>query len=636
MSLFKQISLIMSLFLSFIFITVIYLNFQSAKKYAQEEILNNAQNTATYLSLSLANADADKAKMSAIINAIYDSGYFQKITLIDTSRNVLYKRKNEVTKTDVPKWFLSLYDFKMAGASATVSSGWNPIGTIHVVSMQDSAHTKLYNNFIEILQSFALISFVSFALLYSILTLILSSLKKVTQQAEAVSNNNFIINKVIPKTSEFKEVTLAMNKMVEKVRTIFEKEASAVQDYHKLLYTDTLTGLYNKDFLELKLNDFLSSQEADASGALLSIYLDGILEANKAIGSTKVDQLLENLAFNVQEVACQKEHAISSRLDGSKICILFPRYDIDDILSLAEELLTKCLISLEKSKLLDNDNSIKILLSSYDDQDTLSSVFSNIYTRLETADKNTITRLCMTESHDDKLSKELIKNRIKDHSIALALQNVFNEDNDILHSEAYVRLFDENQNVHEAGSFFPLVHKMKLDRKLDQNVINYALKEPSLEETKMAINLSLPFLQDADMIKWLKERLAGISSSRSICFEISNYNLLSSVNEAYIFCKVLKEAGHEFGIDRFSIEKGTNLNYLQMIKPSYIKIDAAYLADMLKNEQGQNNNALQTLIQSLDTKIIANNIETKEIKESLQAHGIKYFQGSYLAKPKLV
>ena len=636
MSLFKQISLIMSLFLSFIFIAVIYLNFQSAKQYAQEEMLNNAQNTATYLSLSLANTNADLAEMSAIINAIYDSGYFQEINLKDTNNKSLYKRQKEVSKNNVPNWFLSLYNFKMISATATVSSGWNPIGTIHVTPVKDSANTKLYKNFIEILQSFAFISAVSFFLLYFLLTLILSSLKKLTAQAEAVSDNNFIINQVIPKTSEFREVTLAMNKMVTKVRSIFEKEANAVQDYHKLLYTDAMTGLYNKNFLELKLNDFLSSQEADSRGCLLTIYLDGILEANKAIGSKGVDSLLQDLASNMQTASTEKENTISARIDGSKFCIVFPQNSIDDIYVLSEDLLTKCLMCLEKAKLIDYETSVKIILSPYENKDTVISIFADIHKALDAADKNTITRPKDKEQQQENIEKELIENRIKEHCIALALQDVFDEDNNILHSEAYVRLFDEDKVIHEAGSFIPLVHKMQLDTKLDQNVINYALKEPSLEGRSIAINLSLRFLQDLDSTKWLKERLAGTTASAKLCFEVSNHNLLSSIHEAYSFSTMLKEIGYEFGIDRFSIEKGTNLNYLQMIKPSYLKIDSAYLYDMLKGEQGQKNNALQILIESLDIKIIATNIESQEVKESLQASGVKYFQGSHLAKPKLV
>jgi len=636
MSLFKQISLIMSLFLIFVFISVIYLSFQSAKQYAQEEMSNNAQNTATYLSLSLSNAKGNVPKMTAMINAIYDSGYFKRIRLIGTNEELLYTREKEKEKANVPQWFMSLYDFQVPTAKATVSSGWNPIGTIEVTPMEDNAHAKLYQNSTEILQSFALISFISFGLLYLLLRLILASLTQLTKQAEAVSDNTFIITQNIPATREFKEVTLAMNKMVEKVKSIFEREAAAIQDYHKLLYIDSLTGLSNKNFLELKLNDFLSSQESDASGSILTLYIEGIIEANKTIGPQKVDALIQELASTIQEASQKLSHTVAARSDGTKICIIFPNREYAQIEELSESVLTQALVSLEKSGINHNETSIKVLISSYSSKDSINTLFSRIQNALSNAQKNSITELTQESLEQDHITKELIENKIQENAIALAVQDVYDNEGHILHSEAYVRLIDEDKNIHEAGSFIPLIHKMHLDTKLDQNVINYALKEPLLDEMKLAINLSLRFLQSNESVQWLKERLASVSKEKVLNFEMSNHNLLSSLNEAYAFSSMLRESGHIFGIDRFSVEEGANLNYLQMIKPEYLKIDATYLQDMLTGEQGQKNNALQILIESLDIKIIATNIEDKEIKQKLESLGIKYFQGSHLAKPKLV
>mgnify|MGYP005664125199 CR=1 FL=1 len=636
MSLFKQISLIMSLFLLFVLIVVVSFNFQSAKQYAQEEMSDNAQNTAAYLSLSLANAEGDISQMSTMINAIYDSGYFQEISLLGTDQKLLYRRIKESEALSVPSWFLSLYNFKTPIASATVSSGWKPIGTVRVTPVEEDAHAKLYKNFLEILQSFAVIALVSFSLLYFLLRFALSSLATVKEQAEAVSDNNFIINKNIPSTSEFKEVTLAMNKMVEKVKDIFAREAASVQDYHKLLYTDGLTGISNRSFFELKLNDFLSSQEADANGTLLTLYLDGVMEANKSIGHDRVNELIQNLSKTAQETAKRKEHSITSRIDGTKICMLFPRMGQEEIEEISDKILALSLMSLEKTALLGNECAVKLLQLSYTPQDSVSTILNQIENALLEAEKNTITKLSSEHSHEEVLEKETIENRIKEHSIALALQDVQDIHSDILHSEAYVRLFDTHRNIHEAGDFIPQVHKLNLDTKLDQNVINYALKESSLEDREIAINISLRFIKDQKSVKWLQERLAGISVERVLSFEISNHSLLSILSEALEFSNMLRKAGHHFGIDRFSIEEGTNLNYLQMLKPQYLKIDSNYLHHMLQGKQGQSNPALQILIESLDIKIIATNLEDKKIKESLQHAGIKYFQGSLLAEPKLV
>lgn len=636
MSLFKQISLVMSLFLLFILIAVISFNFQSAKQYAQEEMSNNAQNTATFLSLSLATANGDVSQMSSMINAIYDSGYFHKIILVDTNEKILFQRIKEDEVSTVPAWFLSLYDFQTPLAKATVSSGWNPIGVIKVIPREDNAHMKLYTNFLEILQSFTIISLISFSILYILLKLILSSLTRVKEQAEAVIDNNFIINSTIPSTSEFKEVTLAMNKMVGKVKSIFEKEAASVHDYHKLLYTDILTGIANRSLFELKLNDFISSEEADSRGIILTVYLEGLMEANKSIGHDSVNQLIQKLSSASQDVSSLYANSFLARIDGTKISIIFPHAQDEDIEEISNNLLTQSLVVLGSSPLDEGVCAIKLVKLNYTAKDTVTELLNHIENSLFNAKKNTISNLSPEKTDASRLEKETIENRIKEHSIALALQDVYDTNSDILHSEAYVRLFDENKEIHEAGDFMHLVNKMKLDTKLDQNVINYIIKDNSLQNRDIAINISLRFIQDQKSIQWLKERFASLGKEKILSFEISNHLLLTSINEGLAFSTLLHKAGHNFGIDRFSIQEGTNLNYLQMLKPKYLKIDSHYLQDMLQGEQGQTNNALQILIESLDIKIIATNIEDQMVKDFLEKVGIKYFQGSLLSEPKLV
>ncbi len=633
MSLFKQITIIISLFLLFVLASVMALNFHSSAKYAQDELLNNAQNTVSSLSLSLANTNGDVSAMSTTVNALFDSGYFQKITLLDTQENVMYERIQTNDNSEIPLWFKSLYTLETPIASATVSSGWKPIGTVQIVPTQENADIKLYENFLKLLQSFAVIALITFTLLFFLLRFILSSLKRLTKQAEAVSSNNFIINTNIPATKEFKEVTLAMNKMVEKVKDIFEKEASSAQDYHRLLYRDELTALGNRNYFELKFNEFLSSEEADMRGVVLTLFIDGIIEANKAVGYKKVDTLIQDLASLLQEKVKGMDQVVISRIDGTKIALIFPRSDADEIEALAEEILAQAIMTLERSSI--SECGIKLILQTYGAQDTLSALLAKIESRLSTAKKNTFNTLA---DHQDRIiiERETIENRIKEHSIALALQDVFDLDGNIVHAEAYVRLYDEHQTLLQAGDFIPLVHKMHLDTKLDQNVINYAIKEDVLQSREIAINISLRFIQDKDMLKWFKERLASIQEGRVFNFEISNHSLLHSVNEALEFAKILTNSGHKFGIDRFTVKENTNLNYLQMLTPDYLKIDSIYLHEMIQGKEGQKNSALKILIESLDIKIIASNTEDAQIKDALETAGIKYFQGSLLAKPALI
>lgn len=625
----------MSLFLLLILLAVMALNFQSSTRYAEAELANNAQNTASSLSLSLANAQGDLSTMATMIDALFDSGYFQKIVLHDTNSKLIHERLMPNELSEIPQWFRSLYTLKSPLASATVSSGWNPIGMITIVPLQENAHIKLYENFRELLQSFVLISLITFSLLYLLLRLLLSSLKRVKEQAEAVSNNNFIINTKIPSTAEFKEVTLAMNKMVTKVKDIFAREADSARENHRLLYKDKLTGLGNRNFFELKLNEFISSEEADSKGTLLTLYIEGIIEANRVLGHDNVDSLIKELSQSLVRETQEQKQVVIARIDGTKISLIFPRMQKDDIEKIADDILAKAIMTIEASSAQDCECAVKLLQLNYTAQDTVSLLLDKIEKELSCVQKNSVSSVCSHENRDN-IDRKIVENRIKEHSIALALQDVYDLDGNIFHSEAYVRLYDEDKNLHTASDFIPLVHKMRLDTKLDQNVINYALKEDSLQEREIAFNLSLPFIEEPEMLQWLKERLAGLSGKKVLNFELSNRSLLGSLKEAFALAAMLRQSGHNFGIDRFSIEEESNLNYLQILKPKYIKIDSIYLHDMLQGREGHSNPALQILIESLDITIIATNLEDQTIKEALQATGIKYFQGSLLGKPKLI
>ena len=636
MTLYKQISLIMSLFLLFVLVSVMSYNFQSAKQYAQEELATSSQNTATYLSISLGKTGAEASEMSTMINAVFDSGNFQEIRLLDTNKKIIFQRSNAEDRIKVPQWFTSMYELKTPHSTATISSGWKLVGTVTVIPMLDNTHLKLYNNFLSLLQSFILFSLITFTLLFFLLRLLLASLRKMTEQAEAVSNNNFIINKDIPSTTEFKEVTLAMNKMVTKVQNIFEKEANSAKEYHKLLYTDPLTGLGNRNYFELKLNEFITSEEVESKGVILNIFLEGISYANKSIGYEKVDALLYELCSNIKEKLETVDNTVLARLDGTKTSIIFTNTRLEEIEEVSKEILTQAIVLLEKLNLNANECSIKLTQLTYGPNDNVLSILNQIEKSFALSEKNTILSMDSSSKETINITAELIKHRLNAHEVSLAMQDVYDKNKNVLHAEAYVRLYDDNKNLYEARDFIPIIQAHNLGVQLDKNVINHAFKTSASNHSEIAINLSTDFIQDTAAIEWLKERLRTQGKEKVFNFEISNHVLLRFITQGIYLSKMLRELGHNFAIDRFSIDENSNLNYLQMIQPAYLKIDSHYLQNMLKDENGVTNPALHIITESIDAKIIATNIENSEIKEFLQSAGIEYFQGSFLGEMRLV
>ncbi|HIC44891.1 MAG TPA: diguanylate cyclase, partial [Sulfurimonas sp.] len=343
MSLFKQIALIFSLFLFVVIASVMTLNFRSATNYAQEELYANAQNTTASLSLSLAKAKGNISTMSTMINAVFDSGYYKEIILVDMQGKELYSRAKDDTKSAVPSWFLNLYSLDVQSGSAHISAGWTPIGILEVSALEEGAHVKLFKIFNELLIAFVIILCVTSIILSFLLHFVLASLTRVREQAEAVGKNDFIINKTIPYTTELKEITLVMNKMVQKVQKIFEQESIAVKNYHKLLYTDTLTGFGNKKYFDLKLKTLIHAEDINANGVILSFYFGGIETANKILGRDGVDKLLQDFAKNIETAVENELHAMKVRFDASKFGIVFPTLHVKDINTITKTILSKAL-----------------------------------------------------------------------------------------------------------------------------------------------------------------------------------------------------------------------------------------------------------------------------------------------------
>ena len=94
-------------------------------------------------------------------------------------------------------------------------------------------------------------------LLYAVLHAVLKPLERVRKQAEAIMNSEFIFQKELPFTTDFRDVVLGMNAMISKVKDIFEKGNKAMHHNRELLYNDRVTRLYNRRYLMMKLRQLM-------------------------------------------------------------------------------------------------------------------------------------------------------------------------------------------------------------------------------------------------------------------------------------------------------------------------------------------------------------------------------------------
>lgn len=637
----------LGLFLGVILASVMVLNFKTATEFVQNQIYTDAKNTAHSLGLSISKvADPkDTVTMGTMIDAIFDSGYHQQIVLKNIDGKVIYRRNAELKVHDVPQWFINMVPIRNASASSDIMMGWSRFGTLQVSGHTGHAYRQLYLTFIDLLETFVMLSFAVFIGLYLLLSFSLKSLSRIRDQAIAIIDNEFIIEKKIPFTTEFRSVTVAMNAMVAKVKDIFERENETLRRYHELLYKDTETKLYNRRYLTTKLPDYLQSDASLSTGVYVIFSMDEIDRLKREKGYEHYSSLLNTLAGELNAQLGAFRNALIARLNESDFFAVLPACDISSVFHQVERLMETMHHAMDE---IDPSIASYVVLGCgvgiYNEHDRLKTLFSRAdYSVVQAKSKGNFT-IEVSHEHDESLvlgreewRHELLQS-LEESRMVLAFQSVVEQRGDALvpiHEEIFLRLLDKEGIIHSAGYFLPVAMNLgivdTLDRYGIEKVLGYIKERQPM--TPPAINVSGEFIKKYANLQWLRMELETFArrSEMVLWFEVSNTVALHEVEEVRTLCAMVKMFGYRFGIDHFTIpEEGAF--YLQAIRPDYVKSSAAYLQDiMVDKNTGQKSESFNNLVRSLGISVIAMNIEDAKDLENVRSLGIERFQGAHIA-----
>lgn len=644
MSLFKQMVIVLGLLLGVILGSVMVLNFKTATEFVQNQLYTNAKNTAHSLGLSLSRvADPnDISTMETMINAIYDSGYYERIALRNVDNKALYVCETKVTIEGVPAWFITYVHLESSSVKTDLMVGWSQFGSLEVKSHVGHAYRQLYKTLIDLIQMFFIIALSALGILYLLLSFSLRSLERIKNQANAISDNQFIFENKIPFTTEFRSVTVAMNTMVAKVKDIFERENETLKRYHELLYRDTETGLHNRRYMLATLPDTL----ALTSGIYVMFSAQELDRFKREMGYEKYYLFVTILAKKLREILKDYPMCLFSRLNESDFFAIVPNAEAEKI----EQALT---FLMQEMKSLIGEGALGYFnfgcaIGEYGEYDTIKSLFSradHVVTHAKMGGKFKV-EYCK-ECHRnlilgrDEWRTELLKS-MEESRILLATQKVVaytGEKTDIMHEEIYLRLKDESGIVHSAGYFIPVATSLGIVDHMDRYMIEKVIKmitDGTLKES-VALNLSADFIKKYENIDWLKGKLEefGTRHHHELWFEVSNAIALQEIEAVSTLCAIVKSYGHKFGIDHF-VMPSSGAAYLQKIAPVYVKSNRVYLEDILGDvESGEGREGLLNIITSLGISMIVIAVEEASQVEKFKKHGLKGFQGSFFAPVSL-
>jgi len=632
MRLFKQIAILLTIFLTILLLTILTLNFQNASKSVAERLYEDAKNTATSLSLSLGTANGNISVMSIMIDANFDSGHYGYISLVDVDDELIHIIKKTTNTHDVPQWFIDAIDIKAPIASANVSAGWSPIGILNVQSDVSYAYIQLYTILKSLFVSFTILAIIGLIVLNSIMMIILKPLEKVHFQAEAAVRNEFIIEDTNIFTTEFRDVVIGMNTMVLKAKTMFDKGNEEFKKYKELEYTDEVTKLKNRKYFMNKLPEYLKTDASSLGGINIVIEITGLIDANEAIGRDSVDKLLFNIASILSEHSSQYKHSIVTKMNAAEFFILIPDFTYEDGLVLVDSISTLIGDSIEDYELDASKVYSSIGISEYSYKDRVGVLLArtdSALTHSKYLKNNKYLEKVENKSevmNNDKW-KNIINNALQENAFSLTLWNVLNTKNKkIIYNSISFTLNVDSKTIYSFGQFMLPANQLSLSNNIYKNILNMLFKTPDkrLTSTTCSLKLSYDYLMLDDTYKEMKNLFTLYASDLPFKLIIELPDKLVRKNSKQIkqYKALFENYKINIGIGEF-IGESSDYQYLQDLRPIYIKADK----DFFINQDEKALSSLRLMTEAGGISLIATGVNNVKIVNQLSKKDIYIIQG---------
>lgn len=650
MTLRRQLTLIIVILSMLLFIGAFSIDIQHTRAYLNDQLNSISQDVSTSLGLTLSPwmAENNTAMIESHVSALYDSGYYHEIIVSDINGKTIFKLSGEPSVEKVPGWFTRLFPLQTPEGTALVINGWNQIGTVKVSANPEFAYIRLWTGSVRLFWLFLCCFAVAFGLVMLVLHYVLRPLKAVQKQAEAISAKEYVIQKTLPWTRELREVVSAMNLMSTRIREMFTQQETALQHIRQQAYTDNVTGLHNRAYFNMRLQQMLEPDAGFAPGALLFIEAGRLMEINRKSGHRAGDAFLGSIAqtINAKTAQLAAHDTLSARISGTTFAIAISGVTEiqarDFALSLTEEL-----AGLHKKQLTPFEEVCHIGLAFYRNQ-TLSEFFSETDSALRAAQIKGPNALHYHHSRllseFDTLTAtqwiELLHRTIENKNITLLKQTAMKAaaPAEPMQHEILLRISDGNRLI-PASLFIPMIYHYGLAKSLDKLIITTVIEQLAGQKNtaeKVAVNLTAQSVSDHEFVTWLTPLLkAHPDEAKQLLFELDDYSVTRNLPAIQTFREAVAPYGVGLGIDHF----GRNiiaLSALGSFKPDYLKIDGSLLSRIDENETNQRMlEILVNMAHSQDILIIAESIETPQEMETAISLHIDGLQGYGLHRPEI-
>jgi diguanylate cyclase (GGDEF)-like protein len=412
-------------------------------------------------------------------------------------------------------------------------------------------------------------------------------------------------------------------------------------------YHDGLTGLPNRKQFNERLSKLLAHAERKREGVgVLFIDLDHFKVVNDTLGHVLGDRLLQQVVDRLNQ-CCRSEDLIA-RWGGDEFTMALPHiHNRDDATAIAQRILESLQPSFElEEHHIRISSSIGITVYPDDglDADTLLKNADTALYQAKESGRNDY------QHYAQVLNWQPTQRLALENSLYQAWENrelvlyyqpqIDSITGDITHMEALLRWQHPQLGFISPEVFISLAEQNGLIIPIGEWVIQTACSQTKawhsmgIGPVAIAVNLSPKQLKHRRLLQTIEQVLTDTELEPNYLeLEITESSTLQDLATTRSILFDLQKMGVSIALDDFGTGY-SSLSYLKQFPLHSLKIDQSFVRDLLTNSQDLAIvEALLALGQGLNIRVIAEGVETVELKNLLNNLGCHYMQGYCFSPP---
>lgn len=416
---------------------------------------------------------------------------------------------------------------------------------------------------------------------------------------------------------------------------------------------DILTSLPNRRTMVDRLSQTISRCFRHKQlGTVIFIDLDHFKHTNDTLGHTIGDALLQQVATRMQK-SVRSEDTVA-RLGGDEFVILLSEIRdelgsaINDAQSIADKLLHTIAepFVIEKHEIrISASIGITIFPTKNESADDVLRQADTAMYQAKDAGRNTIKFFSpeMQQKVEARIRMlDQLHQAVEKGEFLVYFQPQVDRDGQLIGVESLVRWQQQDNTIVLPDKFIPLAEESGLIDPISEYVLRQTLEAqlrwtenyPENRVARISVNVSAIQFRQKNFVETIIQAVKEIGNDpKVLTLELTESMLIGNMSETVEKMQQLKELGVRFSIDDFGTGY-SSLAYLKRLPISEIKIDRSFVQDILTDpNDAALVNTILNLAKQLQLEVVAEGVESREIRDMLIRYGCTVFQGYHFSRP---